>query len=115
MEFHGQGWQQFTEFPWPKCFDTYTIPLLVNTVYRIPIKGPWSAYVGVGAGGAATILSYNTQLEPDLSDFRLCVRLSGEGGFEIPVDKKCFLDVAYEFLGTTDPSWSSTQTVGAPD
>ena len=40
-------------------FDTYTIPLLVNVVYRIPIKGPWSSYLGAGAGGAASLLSYS--------------------------------------------------------
>ncbi|MGA9779065.1 MAG: outer membrane protein [Limisphaerales bacterium] len=98
-------------------FDTYTIPLLVNIVYRIPIKGPWSSYLGAGAGGAASILSYSqtylgTRYSWDNSTF--VFGYQAKAGLQYKLNKNASLDVAYEFFGSTDPSWSSTQTFGTP-
>lgn len=98
-------------------FDTYTIPLLVNIVYRIPIKGPWTSYLGVGAGGAASILSYSqtylgTRYSWDSSDFAFGYQ--AKAGLQYKLSRNASLGIAYEFLGTANPSWGSTQNFGTP-
>lgn len=98
-------------------FDTYTIPLLANLVYRIPIKGPWTFYLGAGAGGAASILSYSqsylgTRYGWDSSDFVFAYQ--AKAGLQYKLRRNAALGITYEFLGTTDPSWNSTQNLGTP-
>jgi opacity protein-like surface antigen len=98
-------------------FDTYTIPLLANIVYRIPIKGPWAAYLGAGAGGAASILSYSqtylgTRYSWGGSSF--VFGYQAKAGLQYNLSRNASVDIAYEFFGTTDPSWSSTQNFGTP-
>lgn len=98
-------------------FDNYTIPLLANIVYRLPIKGPWSSYLSAGAGGAASILSYSqtylaTRYSWDSSTF--VYGYQAKAGLQYKLSGNAFVDVAYVFFGTTDPSWSSSQNLGGP-
>jgi opacity protein-like surface antigen len=93
--------------------DTYTIPFLVNVIYQIPIKGPWSSHVGIGAGGAATRLSYNNSGN-NLSDTAFTFAYQAEVGVKYALTKNASFDVGYEFLGMTDPSWRATANVGGP-
>lgn len=92
-------------------FDTYTVPILINAVYRIPFKGPWSSYLGVGGGGAVSILSYTTS-SYNLGSYNFAFAYQAKAGLEYQLSDKASIDLAYEFLGTTDPSWSFSQTVG---
>ena len=94
-------------------FDTYTIPVLANFIYRIPMKGPWSSYVGIGVGGAATILVYNPG-GSDLTDYNFVFAYQAEAGLKYKLSQNASVGVAYDFLGTTDPSWNVSQTIGAP-
>jgi opacity protein-like surface antigen len=94
-------------------FDTYTIPILVNFTYKIPMKGPWSSYVGIGMGGAASILDYNPG-GSDLTDFNFVFAYQAEAGLKYKLSQNASVGVAYDFLGTTDPSWNVSQTIGAP-
>ena len=93
--------------------DIYTIPFLVDVTYQIPIKGPWSAYVGVGAGGAATILSYNTS-GTTLSDTAFTFAYQAQLGVKYALTKNASINLDYAFLGMTDPSWHASANIGAP-
>ena len=95
-----------------QSFDTYTIPVLANLIYRIPIKGPWSSYVGIGVGGAATILVYNLN-GSDLTDCNFVFAYQAEAGLRYKLSQNASFGIAYDFLGTTDPSWNLSQTIGA--
>jgi opacity protein-like surface antigen len=99
--------------PYPNnvSFDTYTVPILINAVYRIPFKGPWSSYLGVGGGGAVSILAYTTS-SYNLGSYNFAFAYQAKAGLEYRLTDKASIDLAYEFLGTTDPSWSFSQTVG---
>ena len=90
-----------------QTFNTYTIPFLANLVYRIPLKGPFSAYVGAGAGGAASILHY-TSSTYDPSDSTFVFAYQAKAGVEYALTKHASLGVAYQFFGTTDPNWRFT-------
>lgn len=99
--------------PYPQnvSFDTYTIPLLVNIVYKVPLKGDLVPYAALGAGGSVSILSYSRAATSFInSDFVFAYQ--AEVGLKYQLAKNASLGIAYQFLGTTDPSWSSTLTVG---
>ncbi len=93
-------------------FDTYTIPFLLNLVYKVPLKGDFIPYVAVGAGGSASILSYSRDgYGYTASD--LVFAYQAEVGLRYRLNPNMFLGVAYQFLGMTDPTWHSVLTVGA--
>jgi opacity protein-like surface antigen len=95
-----------------QSFDTYTIPILVNVTYKFPIKGPWSSYVGIGAGGAASILVYNNSIGSDMVDENFVFAYQAEAGLKYKLSENASVGVAYDFLGTTDPSWNLNQPIG---
>ena len=92
-----------------ETFDTYTIPFLANLVYRVPLKGPFSAYVGAGAGGAASILHF-TQSIYDPSDYTVVFAYQAKAGVEYALSKHASIGLAYQFFGTTDPNWKFSVT-----
>jgi opacity protein-like surface antigen len=93
-------------------FDTYTIPFLVNLVYKVPLKSNFIPYVAVGAGGSASILSYSRDgYGYTASD--LVFAYQAEVGLKYRLNQNMFFGVAYQFLGMTDPTWHSVLTVGA--
>jgi len=99
-------------YPANVTLDTYTIPILVNAVYRIPFKGPWSSYIGVGAGGAVSILSYTASAYNNLGSYNFVFAYQAKAGLEYRLSDNASIDLAYEFFGSSDPSWSFSQTVG---
>ena len=98
--------------PYPQnvTLDTYTVPILVNAIYHIPFHGPWSSYVGVGGGGALSILEYSAS-SYNLGNYNFALAYQAKAGLEYRLTDNASIDLAYEFLGTTDPSWSFSQTV----
>ena len=99
--------------PYPQNvnIDTYTAPILVNAIYRIPFTGPLSSYVGVGGGGTLSLLSY-TASSYNLGSYNFAFAYQAKAGLEYRLTDNASIDLAYEFLGSTDPSWSFSQTVG---
>ena len=98
-------------YPYNVTLDTYTVPILVNAIYRIPLKGPLSSYIGVGGGGALSILSYGAS-GYNLGSYNFALAYQAKAGLEYRLTDNASIDVAYEFLGSTDPSWNFNQTVG---
>jgi len=90
-----------------QSFDTYTGPFLANVVYKVPLKGRLYPYVGIGVGGAAAIASFNTGgfTPTTLGDYTFVFACQGEAGLEYKLTKSVSVDVAYKFLGTTNPKW----------
>lgn len=98
-------------YPLNVTFDTYTIPLLANVIYRFPLKSPLVPYVEAGVGGAASILSYS-QASATMEDTSFGFAYQAEVGLKYKLGKRAFIGVAYQFLSTTDPNWSSMLSVG---
>jgi opacity protein-like surface antigen len=99
--------------PYPNnaSFATYTVPVLVNVVYKVPLKGDLTPYAAAGVGGAATILSYNKAATSFTgSDFVFAYQV--EVGLKYRVTPNASFGIAYQFLGTTDPNWHSVLAVG---
>jgi opacity protein-like surface antigen len=67
--------------------------------------------VGLGVGGAASILSYNNS-GYNLSDCSFTFAYQAEAGLKYALTKNASINIGYEFLGMTDPSWQFNQTIG---
>lgn len=98
-----------------KSFDTYTVPFMASVIYKVPVKGSWYPYVGVGVGGAASIAAINLGtvggfVSPTYTDYKFVFAYQAEAGVEYKFTKNFSADVAYQFLGTTDPTWTFTVT-----
>jgi opacity protein-like surface antigen len=94
-----------------QSFDTYTIPILANVIYKVPLKGPWVSYVGVGVGGAASILSYSAS-GYNFGDQTFVFGYQAKAGLQYNLTPNASIDLTYEFFGMTNPSWHFNQTIG---
>lgn len=99
-------------YPNNASLDTYTVPFLAQILYKVPLKGSWSPYVGIGVGGATTILSY-TQAGYSMGDYSFVFAYQAEAGLRYAFSKNASVGIDYKFLGTTDPSWQFNQFIGA--
>ncbi len=90
-----------------QSFDTYTVPFLAKVIYKVPLKGPFYPYVGIGAGGAATIASFDTGgfTPTTLGDYDFVFACQAETGLEYKLTKSMSVDVAYKFFATSNPRW----------
>ncbi len=97
-------------YPLNVSFETYTIPMLANVVFKYPLKHSLVPYVGIGAGGTASILSYS-QANSSMEDCDFQFAYQVEAGLKYKFSERMSVGIAYQFLGTTDPSWRSTFSV----
>ncbi len=97
--------------------DIYQIPLLVNVVYQIPLKCALKPYVGVGVGGAATILQgesvplFGFTSNSSYSDVDFTFAYQAVAGFKYAINKNIDIGIAYKFIGTTEHQWSDAGVV----
>lgn len=85
--------------------DLYQIPMLVNVVYTVPLKGAIHPYIGAGLGGVATVVDVTSPLG-DVNDTDFVFGYQALAGLTFSVAEHVELGVAYKFLGTTDHHWS---------
>ena len=90
--------------------------MLVNSVYTVPIKGPFKPYFGFGLGAAisrfdsANIpLSYYPGSDPHYRDTDTTFAYQALVGFKYSVIKHLELGIAYKFTGTTDHGWTDNE------
>lgn len=89
------------------------IPLLVNGIYKVPLKGALKPYIGAGAGAMVGLfdsanvpLSYSLGGDPHYRSTDVTFAYQFTAGFKYKVGKNMDLGIAYKFIGTTDHSWS---------
>lgn len=104
------GYSLDQPYPLNTSFETYTVPFLANVVFKLPLKGSLVPYVGAGVGGAANILYYS-QATASMNDYDIVFAYQAEAGLKYMISKRACIGVAYQFLGTTDPSWQGTFSV----
>ena len=92
--------------------DIYEIPVLVNAIYKLPLKGGWTHFVGIGVGGTATYLTaqnvplfgFGSNSSYNSTDFTFAYQ--AEAGFKYAISENIDLGFAYKFTGTPDHNWS---------
>lgn len=89
------------------------IPLLVNLIYKFPLKSSFKPYIGVGVGGMAGIFkSSNIQNSfflggnPTYKDTDYTFAYQAEAGFKYWLNQNIAFGVAYKFVGTTEHTWN---------
>ena len=93
----------------------YQIPLLLNGIYKVPLKGAFHPYVGAGVGVAFGLFEGSsvpglysplTGGSMDYSGTDAAFAYQAEVGFKYALGKSAELGLAYKFFGTTGYSWS---------
>ncbi len=95
--------------------DLFEIPIMVNYLYRLPIKRSFEAYVGGGIGAVIGILHIDDQ-GLDFKDTDVTFGGQAMAGLSYHLSRLVDLSLAYKFLATTDHKWSDqdfyTKTAG---
>lgn len=99
--------------------DLYQIPLMVNGIYKIPLKGPFKPYIGAGVG--AVVGMFDSSGVPglyfptpggsqkyDSTDTEFAYQ--AEAGFNWQLGKHAQVGLAYKFLGTSSFNWNANDT-----
>lgn len=91
--------------PLGQSLDFTSVPLLLNVIYKIPVKGRWVPYVGVGAGGNISRVHYGVGTTDDHStDAEPAVQ--GELGLKYNVSDRASFGLAYKFMGTLNEHYN---------
>ena len=104
--------------------DLEQVPLLVNGILTIPIKGPVKPYIGAGVGAVAGIFnsssipgSYSLGEKPQYDDTDFTFAYQAEVGIKWAVFRHVDIGLSYKFLGTTENAWHDNnitmKTVGS--
>jgi len=96
--------------------DLYQIPVMVNYLYRLPIKGRLEGFLGAGIG--AVIGDFHIKdFGLDFKDSDVTCGFQGLAGLNYHLSRLVDLHLAYKFLGTTGHKWSDqnyyTETQGS--
>ena len=88
-----------------KSADLYQIPVMVNYMYRLPLKGSLEAYMGAGIGLVVGMLHINDS-GLDFKDSDTTFGYQALAGLNYHVSSQVDLSLAYKFLGTSNHRWS---------
>jgi OmpA-OmpF porin, OOP family len=99
--------------------DLYQIPLMVNGIYKIPLKGPFKPYIGAGVGAVVGVLDSSGvpglyfptpggSQSFDATDTEFAYQ--AEVGFNWQLGKHAEVGLAYKFLGTSSFTWNANDT-----
>jgi len=96
--------------------DLYQIPVMVNYMYRLPIKGSFEGFLGAGIGFVVGIF----HVKEGGLDFKNSDTTFGYqvvAGLNYHLSRQVDLSLAYKFLGTSNHKWSDdnfyTKTEGS--
>ena len=87
----------------PREIDFYQFPFLANVIYHIPTGTRWTPYIGVGAGGMATMVDA-TLPEYHATDFTFAYQAQTGVNFQLNPD--ITLDFGYKFLGSPNHNFT---------
>lgn len=84
--------------------DMYQIPVMGNVIFRVPIPGGLTPYVGAGYGGVSTTLeTWHRGYYRSDSDFTPAYQVLA--GVKVTLNHHTEVGVGYRFLATTAHTW----------
>lgn len=97
--------------------DLYQIPLMVNAIYKVPLKGPFKPYIGAGVGVIVGMFDssgipglYFPGGSQDFNATDTVFAYQAEVGCEYHIGEHAQFDLAYKFLGTTGYTWNANNS-----
>ncbi len=86
--------------------DIFQFPILANLIFKAPLKGGVTPYIGAGAGGvASTLYLHAPGFWARDTDFTFAYQAMA--GVKFALNRNMEVGVGYKFLGTGDHSWFS--------
>jgi opacity protein-like surface antigen len=82
-----------------QSFDTYSVPILANVVYKVPTGNAWTPYFGVGAGGLVDSIDFRSATT-HYYDSTFTFAYQAKAGVDYALTKNISVGIAYKFLGT---------------
>jgi len=88
------------------------IPLLVNFIYKFPLKGSFKPYIGLGVGGMEGIFNSSNipfsgpGATPAYKATDYTFAYQAEVGFKYELFKNMDFGIAYKFVGSTEHTWN---------
>jgi opacity protein-like surface antigen len=82
-----------------QSFDTYSVPILANVVYKVPTGNAWTPYFGVGVGGLADSVDFRSGTT-HYYDSTFTFAYQAKAGVDYALTKNISVGIAYKFLGT---------------
>jgi opacity protein-like surface antigen len=84
--------------------DIYQVPILANVIFKAPLPGGLTPYVGAGFGGAVTTLELYRR-GYYVSDTDITPAYQAIAGLRCALNRHTELGVGYRFLATTAHTW----------
>lgn len=96
--------------PFANRGDLYQVPLLGNLIFKAPLPGGVTPYIGGGAGGVVSTLDLSheeefTTFRDHVSDTDITFAYQGLAGIKFAIAWNMDVDVGYKFMGTLDHHW----------
>jgi opacity protein-like surface antigen len=94
------------------------VPFLANARFQLPNRSRFRPYVGVGAGGSASILDAfhidfkNTHLSG--TETEVVFAYQGFAGLRYELSDRSGVSLEYHYFATEEPTWTAEATFGAP-
>jgi opacity protein-like surface antigen len=82
----------------------YQVPLLANVIFKAPLPGGLTPYVGAGAGGVVSELELHHRSYYE-SDTDITPGYQALAGVKCALNRHTELGVGYRFLGTSSHTW----------
>jgi opacity protein-like surface antigen len=82
----------------------YQVPLLANVIFKAPLPGGLTPYVGAGVGGVVTELALSQRWYYQ-SDTDITFAYQATAGLRCALNRHTELGVGYRFLGTGSHTW----------
>jgi opacity protein-like surface antigen len=83
----------------------YQLPFVANLIFKLPLRGGVTPYIGGGAGGVASSLYLHTSTHYWAYDTDVTFAYQGMAGIDFNINKKMTVGVGYKFMGSLDHSW----------
>jgi len=96
--------------PFANRGDLYQVPFLGNLIFKAPLPGGVTPYIGAGAGGVLSTLDLSHEDEFDsfqqhTSDSDFTFAYQGLAGIKFAIAWNMEFGVGYKFMGTLDHHW----------
>lgn len=90
--------------------DLYQVPFVVNLIFRAPLPGGLTPYIGAGGGGVASTLEAGYRHNWS-SDTDVTFAYQALAGVRCALNRHLELGVGYKFLGTPSHTWFANDPV----
>ena len=84
------------------------VPLMVNAIYNVPLKGAIQPFVGLGAGPVIGVVDFSAPQVTGARDWDIAVGVQALAGVSVNFTRNLAFGLTYKFLATSGYDWTIT-------